>query len=153
MTRDIRDFFHINLDSLPHNDFSQLNTGKNEEVNRINIFQKKLTTPIFNLFKIIEVEILEFGQKNIYFRNYEIDKIEIKDLRALITLLYTFYGKDDTGKSAFNAKDKFQFLSILHSHKFGREWSIGDKIETPVTLFLNREKKIFSLGILGLNHI
>lgn len=152
MTRDIRDFFHINLDSLPHLDFTEISTNVNEEGKKVKTFYKSLQTPVFSLFHSIEVQEFEQGTKNIFFRNNQLEKINVRDLKILIDRLFWFYGKDSNGKGVFKMKDKLQFQSRSNYVLFGRSWSAGNGIITPVDLFVNREKNMLNMSIWGIDN-
>lgn len=147
MNRDIRDFFHINLDSLPHTDFIQTSHDINEEGKQVITFHKTLKSPVFSLFQTIEVQQFDEGNKNIFFRNHELQKINLRDLKILVNRLFWFYGKDSRDRGPFTIKDRLQFQSSSNAVLFGRSWSAGNVIITPVDLFINREKNMLSMNI------
>jgi hypothetical protein len=150
MVKDIRDFFHINLNLLPDSSF--INTGTEGSGNDIRTitWKKSLNPSVFQVFNSIEVQVFDKGMKHVFFKNDQLDKVAISDIRFLINSLFWFYGKDSRGKGLFTITDKMQFRSKNDYTLFGRSWTAGSNILVPVDLLINREKNLLSMNIWGI---
>ncbi len=150
MAKNIRDFFSSKLDFMPDESFVEGNSEINSAGQTVNNFRKTLHFLECNLFDTIEIKQFEDRTKNIFFKNYQIDSINITSVQKLVDDLYLVYGEDDNHKGKFNTKDRNDFLSDDFYTLFGRYWGTEGKIKTPIDLSIDRDLNSITLSIWGI---
>lgn len=150
MPKNIRDFFNAKLDNIPDDSFIEGNPETNSAGQTVNNFRKTLRYLECNLFDTIEIKQFADGTKNIFFKNHELDKVQIADVQKLVDDLYLVYGQDDNHKGKFNSKDKEDYLSDDFYTLFGRYWGDENRIKTPIDLSIDRDVNTISLTIWGI---
>jgi 5-methylcytosine-specific restriction endonuclease McrBC regulatory subunit McrC len=150
MPKNIRDFFNAKLDTIPDESFVEGNPQTNTVGQTINNFRKTLRYLECNLFDTIEIKQFEDGTKNIFFKNHQLDNINIADVQKLIDDLYLVYGQDDNHKGKFNSKDKEDYYSNDFYTLFGRGWADENRIKTPIDLSIDRDVNTIVLSIWGI---
>jgi 5-methylcytosine-specific restriction endonuclease McrBC regulatory subunit McrC len=150
MSKNIHDFFIIKLDSIPDSNFIEGNSEINSSGDTIKNFRKSLSYLECNIFDTIEIKQFEGGTKNIFFKNHELDNVDMTEVQKIVDELYLVYGQDDNHKGKFNSKDKEDYLSNDFYSLFGRAWAQENKIKTPIDLSIDRDLGTITLGIWGI---
>lgn len=150
MAKKIHDFFSAKLDHIPDNSFIEGNSEINIAGQPVKNFRKTLRYLECNLFNTIEIKQFEDGSKNIFFINYQLDKVQLGDVEKFVDDLYLVYGDDDNYRGRFNSIDKENYHSADFYTLFGRYWGTEGKIKTPLDLSINRDVNTITFSIWGI---
>lgn len=145
----IDDFFKIDLKTIPDDSFFRGPDEINIAGSTVKNFQKRLNYLECNLFDTIEIKTFDDGSKNVFFKNHDLNSINIGTVKKLIDEFYLLNGKDDTGQGSFNSKDSERFYSTQFDVIFGRNWSEPNKYKYPNRIGIDRSNNEILLLIYG----
>ena len=112
-------------------------------------FRKSLNYKECGLFDTIEVKVIDGTNKNVFFKSFNPDRINLDTLKKLIDELYLIHGNDGDNKGKFNSKDKTDFFDTEFYMLFGRNWTDYPKYKYPVSV--SRDEDEVSISIWGID--
>ena len=147
--RTIFDFFQIDLKNIPDDSFIAGEVEENTSGQTVQNFRKSLNYKECGLFDTIEVKVIDGTNKNVFFKSFNPDRINLDALKKLIDELYLIHGNDGDNKGKFNNKDKADYLDTEFYMLFGRNWTDYPKYKYPVTV--SRDEDEVSISIWGID--
>jgi hypothetical protein len=147
--RTIFDFFQIDLKKIPNDSFIAGKVEVNASGQTVHNFRKSLNHIECGLFDTIEVKVIDGTNKNVFFKSFNPDRINLDALKKLIDELYIIHGNDRDNKGKFNSKDKADFFDSEFYMLFGRNWMDYPKYEYPVSV--SRDENEVSISIWGID--
>ena len=101
--RTIFDFFQIDLKNIPDDSFIAGEVEENTSGQTVQNFRKSLNYKECGLFDTIEVKVIDGTNKNVFFKSFNPDRINLDALKKLIDELYLIHGNDGDNKGKFNS--------------------------------------------------
>lgn len=147
--RTIFDFFQIDLKNIPDDSFIAGEVEENTSGQTVQNFRKSLNYKECGLFDTIEVKVIDGTNKNVFFKSFNPDRINLDTLKKLIDELYLIHGNDGDNKGKFNSKDKTDFFDKEFYMLFGRNWTDYPKYKYPVSV--SRDEDEVSISIWGID--
>lgn len=147
--RTIFDFFQIDLKNIPDDSFIAGEVEENTSGQTVQNFRKSLNYKECGLFDTIEVKVIDGTNKNVFFKSFNPDRINLDALKKLIDELYLIHGNDGDNKGKFNSKDKTDFFDTEFYMLFGRNWTDYPKYKYPVSV--SRDEDEVSISIWGID--
>ena len=130
----IYDFFNIDIKKIPDESFVEAGVKTNESGDSFQTFRKSLDNKECGIFDTVELHVIDGKSKNISFKTFNADFINIEKLKRLIDDLYLIYGTDDYGNGRFNNDDRLNYLDSDNFVLFGRRWGEYPKYQNPVAV-------------------
>ena len=147
--RTIFDFFQIDLKNIPDDSFIAGELEENTSGQTVQNFRKSLNYKECGLFDTIEVKVIDGTNKNVFFKSFNPDRINLDALKKLIDELYLIHGNDGDNKGKFNSKDKTDFFDKEFYMLFDRNWTDYPKYKYPVSV--SRDEDEVSISIWGID--
>ncbi len=150
MQKQLHNLFKINIHSIPDETFIEGVSLLNKSGEKVTDFRKVLPYMEYNIFDIIEVKKFETSNLlNVFFKSYNLNKVQLREVKKLVDDLYMIYGPDDSHKGMLNAKDTEAFYSTQWYQLFGRNWTANTQLEIPLSLNIDRETNCIDLTLWG----
>ncbi|MDT0644987.1 hypothetical protein RM553_19295, partial [Zunongwangia sp. F363] len=137
--KEISDFFKINLKEIPDETFEIVGEEENVSGTEVKTYEKQLDYKECGLFDIVEVRVIGDNNKNVSFRNYDPDNINMTEMKNLINSIFQMYGPDDNKKGKFNQKDITDYKDPDFNMLFGRRWNDYPKFKQPIAIQRDEE--------------
>lgn len=146
--RTIFDFFQIDLKNIPDNSFIEAEVEIGGSGESVQNFRKSLDYRECGIFDTVEIKVIGESGKNIIFKSFQPDNINVNNLQKLIDDLYSIYGNDSDDKGKFTNNDKEEYQNAQAHIFFGRSWMDFPKYKYPVSI--TRDGNEVSITIWGI---
>ena len=132
--RSIYDFFTLDLRAMPDESFVEGETVTNSEGEQVQNYRKTLDYKECNIFDTVEIKVVAGKTKNVFFKSFQPEKVNMVDMKKLIDELYLIYGDDSQDKGKFTNKDINDYNDTQFYMLFGRSWYEFPKYKYPVSV-------------------
>lgn len=144
--RSIYEFFKLDFKNLPDDSFS-IDEEKKPNGDIIKTYHKKLNYKECGIFDMIEIIHIGNTGRNIIFKSFHSDDVEMEDLKKLVDGLYLIYGVDSSGKGKLTNKDIAEFRDKEYGWYNGRYWSDSKKYKNHIKI--SKDEDGISMTIWG----
>jgi len=141
----IFDFFQLDLNNIPLDNFVKGRTTMNEHGDHIKYFNKSLDYKECGIFDNVEVVVIGTKCKNIFFKSQDAENVNMEDLKKLIDALYSIYKIDDKKKGKFSDTDIELYQNTEIIGAFRRDWMSSLKFKHPLRIIKNDNGIFLSL--------